>query len=136
MHRLYRSREDRIILGVCGGFAKYLELDPAFVRIITVVLWVFSGVVPLLIAYLVAGLIIPLEPRSAAPSEYRHLFRSKTDRKIAGICGGLGKLTQVDATIIRLAAVFLCIQTGILPQLLVYLIGWMINPEKYPSNPA
>lgn len=130
MHKLFRSREDRIVFGVCGGFAKYLELDPTFVRIITVVLWVFSGVAPLLIAYLVAGLLIPLEPRNAPPSEYRHLFRSKTDRKIAGICGGLGKLTQVDSTILRLGAVFLCILTGIMPLVIVYIIGWMIIPEK------
>ena len=56
--RLYRSKDDRIIGGVCGGLAQHLDLDPSLIRIITVLL-IFSGISP--IFYLIAWLIIPSE---------------------------------------------------------------------------
>jgi phage shock protein C len=62
--------------------------------------------------------------------DMKKLYRSRKDRKIAGICGGLAEYFHIDATIIRLAAVFLCFITGIAPLILVYLISWIIIPEK------
>lgn len=59
--KLYRSREDRMIAGVCGGLGKYAGIDPTVVRLIfalLVVLGVGSG----LLIYLILMLIIPLEP--------------------------------------------------------------------------
>jgi phage shock protein PspC (stress-responsive transcriptional regulator) len=55
--RLYRSREDRMIAGVCGGLADYFGIDPAIVRVAAVVL-VFAGGAGLL-AYLAAWLLVP-----------------------------------------------------------------------------
>ena len=55
--RLYKSKTDVMICGVCGGLAEYFEVDPTIVRLIAVVL-IFgwgSG----LLAYLVAAIIIP-----------------------------------------------------------------------------
>ena len=60
----------------------------------------------------------------------RKLYLSKTDKKICGICGGIGETYDVDSTLIRLALVFLCLATGIIPVLLTYLIAWIIIPEK------
>ena len=59
--KLYRSRTDRMIGGVCGGLGKYLSLDATVVRLIAVVLMVLTGVIPGVIAYLVLMLIVPLE---------------------------------------------------------------------------
>lgn len=59
--KLYRSREDRMIAGVCGGLGKYAGIDPTVVRLIfalLVVLGVGSG----LLIYLILMLIVPLEP--------------------------------------------------------------------------
>ncbi|MFB6202903.1 MAG: PspC domain-containing protein [Candidatus Nanohaloarchaea archaeon] len=56
--RLYRSEDDYMLCGVCGGIAEVYDLDPSLVRLVTLLL-VFSGVSPLL--YLVACLIIPKE---------------------------------------------------------------------------
>ncbi len=61
--RLYRSRHERVIAGVCGGLAQYFAVDPTLVRIIWVLL-ALSGTGVLL--YLVALLVIPEEPRGAA----------------------------------------------------------------------
>jgi phage shock protein C len=59
--KLYRSRTDRMVGGVCGGLGKYLSLDATVVRLIAVVLMVLTGVIPGVIAYLVLMLIVPLE---------------------------------------------------------------------------
>jgi phage shock protein C len=58
MKRLYRSKKDRMIAGVCGGLGEYLEVDPTIVRL----LWVVVTLVSLgvgLIAYLIAWIIVP-----------------------------------------------------------------------------
>ncbi|WP_050636120.1 PspC domain-containing protein [Candidatus Stoquefichus sp. SB1] len=58
--RLYRSKRDVMICGVCGGIAEYFDIDPTIVRLIAVVL-IFgwgSG----LLAYLVGAIIIPKNP--------------------------------------------------------------------------
>jgi len=60
--RLYRSEKDRKIAGICGGLAEYFGVDPVMVRLGAVLLAVVSGFFPILIAYLVAILIVPLEP--------------------------------------------------------------------------
>jgi phage shock protein C len=61
--RLYRSRSDRMLVGVCGGIAEYFNVDPTLVRIITVVVALLPG--PAVIAYLIAWLIVPEEPLGA-----------------------------------------------------------------------
>jgi phage shock protein C len=63
--RLYRSRTDRMIGGVCGGLAAYLNVDPTLVRIVAVLTIFLSG--GGLIAYLVAWIIVPEEPLASAP---------------------------------------------------------------------
>jgi phage shock protein PspC (stress-responsive transcriptional regulator) len=60
MKKLNRSRNERIIAGVCGGIGEYFDIDPVIIRIITVLLVLFGG--GGLLAYLVAIFIIPLEP--------------------------------------------------------------------------
>lgn len=57
--RLYRSRNDKMLGGVCGGVAEYFKVDPSIVRILWVV-FTFSGMP--LIAYIVAWIILPLQP--------------------------------------------------------------------------
>ncbi len=58
----------------------------------------------------------------------KKLYRSQTNKKIAGICGGIGELMDLDPTIIRLAMIFLGLATGILPFLFGYIIAWWIVP--------
>ena len=59
--KLYRSRDDRMIAGVCGGLGQYVGIDPTVIRVIFALLVVF-GVGSGLLIYLVLMLIIPLEP--------------------------------------------------------------------------
>ena len=53
---LYRSRNDRIIAGVCGGIAEQLNISPLLVRL----LWVLCGFG--IIAYIICAIVIPEEP--------------------------------------------------------------------------
>ena len=59
--RLYRSRDDSMIAGVCGGIAKYLNLDSTLIRVIWVVFCLFYLVG--VIIYIILYLMIPLEPQ-------------------------------------------------------------------------
>lgn len=129
MKKLYRSRNDRVFLGICGGLAQYFEIDPALIRLITILVCVFTGLIPLILVYAIAAMLIPLHSKAIVFPHYRKLTRSRSDRKIGGICGGLGHFFRVDPTLLRLGLVFLCLLTGIIPLALAYLVGWVIIPE-------
>ena len=58
----------------------------------------------------------------------KRLFRSQTNKKIAGICGGIGEMTDTDPTIIRLIVIVLGLATGFFPFFIAYLIAWWIIP--------
>ena len=62
------------------------------------------------------------------------LYRSATNQKIAGICGGLAEIYQVDANLIRLAVVFLGLVTQVVPAVVTYLVAWMLLPEGPPED--
>jgi phage shock protein C len=66
----------------------------------------------------------------------KRIYRSRTDRKLAGICGGLGELFEVDPTLVRLAMVFGTIATGVFPLFITYVIGWWIIPEGPSAGAA
>ncbi|HIS60262.1 MAG TPA: PspC domain-containing protein [Candidatus Faecousia faecipullorum] len=61
MKRLYKSTTNKMIDGVCGGVAEYLNLDPTVVRLVWVILACMGG--SGLVAYLIAMLIIPEKPK-------------------------------------------------------------------------
>lgn len=62
MKRLYLSRTDRKISGVCGGIAEYYGLDSSLVRLGWVVLTIITGGIPGVIGYFVAAIVIPNPP--------------------------------------------------------------------------
>ena len=66
-HRLYRSKTDSMVGGVCGGLGKYFGIDPTLVRLVFVLLVVFGGGGVLL--YIILWIVIPLEGRAPATSQ-------------------------------------------------------------------
>jgi len=58
----------------------------------------------------------------------RKLYRSRTERTIAGVCGGLAEYFGLDPTVVRLVFVIMFLLGG--HGLLVYLILWVLMPEK------
>lgn len=59
---LYRSREDRIFGGVCGGMAEYFNADPSIVRLLWIIFILLIGWVGLFL-YFAAWIIIPIAPK-------------------------------------------------------------------------
>jgi phage shock protein C len=59
--KLYRSRSNKMLLGLCGGIGDYFNIDPTLVRIAFVILeFLTAGL--LIIAYLIVGVTVPKEP--------------------------------------------------------------------------
>lgn len=58
--KLYRIEQGKMLCGVCGGLAEYLNLDPTVVRLLTVLLCLMAG--SGVIAYIAAALIMPVKP--------------------------------------------------------------------------
>jgi len=66
--RLERSKSNRVLGGVCAGVANYLNMDPTLVRVLTVVISLFTGVPVIL--YIIALFVIPEEGSQPAPPTY------------------------------------------------------------------
>ncbi len=218
--RLYRSRVDRMIGGVCGGLGEFANVDPVLIRILFVILGMMGGFGLLL--YIIAVIIIPENPEQStikvkrstnhsvfwgallivigavllieqlsllphfnlwvlpwttiwavilvglgifllikqnnsgasttaettvpdlpggeeteqqsteAPGTRGTLYRSKDDRMVAGVCGGLAKYFNMDPTIVRLLYVILTLFSKGLG-ILAYIILILAIPEEKPK---
>lgn len=64
--RLIRPRGERKIAGVCAGLAEYFDLDLTLVRVLWLVGTFFSGIVPGIIGYVIAWIVMPEEPAALA----------------------------------------------------------------------
>jgi phage shock protein PspC (stress-responsive transcriptional regulator) len=136
IRRLTRSRNNGVIAGVCAGLADYLGVDVVLVRLLWVVLSIFPGaIIGGVIVYLAAWLIIPEGSASAEVPNSSRLTRSATDKKVAGICGGLAEYFGVDATPIRLLWVVLSIFCGaVIGGVIAYLVAWLIIPRPMDAS--
>jgi phage shock protein C len=224
IRRLYKSRTERMIDGVCGGLSEYLSIDPTLVRIAFVLLLFYGGLG--LVLYLVGLILMPTAPRDyvvrevprskpsqrsntlfwgillvtvgalwlmnnmglavwhrwwgfswgvvlavllilagvaflfggrsyvssqevgperrsakrrrqpAEPRTVERLFRSRSDRKILGVCGGLGDYFVIDPTVLRLAFVLAVLASGgmmVVPYLVMAIVV-PLQPEPAPSS--
>lgn len=135
--RLTRRPAEGKLGGVCAGIAAYFSTDPTWVRLLWVILSVVPGVViGGLIAYIVAWILLPAEGAAAPqPAAVQRLRRSATDRKIAGVCGGLAEYFGVDSTLVRIAAVVLSIYPGaVICGVLLYLLAWFVMPSAHTER--
>lgn len=64
MRRLYRSRHQRLLAGVCGGIGQYLGVDANVVRLVWIILSLPGAGIPGILAYLICWAVIPAEPVS------------------------------------------------------------------------
>lgn len=133
---LQRSVIDRRIAGVCGGLARYLDTDPAFIRVLWLILTV-AGIIGLgigiflgILAYIICWLIIPEAPEGSEPivQGQKRLERSATDVTLAGVCGGIAEYFSVDVTVVRVLWVLLTFCTLVIGGFLAYVAAWFIMP--------
>lgn len=71
----------------------------------------------------------PEPPTAASP---RVLRRSREDRVLGGVCGGLGRYIGLDPVLLRLAFVVLLFAGG--AGILVYILAWIVIPEEHPGD--
>ena len=130
VRRLTRSRTDRQIAGVCAGLADYLEVDVVIVRTAWVVLSIIGAIIGGVLAYLAAWMVMPEATEPSPVPVGRRLTRSNTDRKVAGVCGGIAEYFDVDATPIRLLWVMVSIFClAVVGGVIAYLVAWLIIPR-------
>ena len=198
--KLYRSHENRMIGGVCGGVAEYFQVDPTLIRLIWIATALFGGIG--VIIYIASLIIIPINPEQSpsdqsenlikdkplfwgslliiigvfllfrqfgffyafnfwkipwqsvwaivlilvgvlllfnrtkkdseersAESSRKKLYRSRNQRMIAGVCGGLAEYFQFDVSIIRvlwILATILSVGIGIV----AYIVMMFVFPEE------
>ncbi len=63
-NKLYRSKDKRMIWGICGGIAKRFDKDPTIIRVIAVATLFFGG--GGILVYIILRFVVPLEPQEAA----------------------------------------------------------------------
>ncbi|GGJ22592.1 PspC domain-containing protein [Deinococcus roseus] len=131
--KFFRTRQDRILAGVMGGLGNYFNVNPAILRIAVALLAIYypvGGV--LLLAYIAAWILLPEAPlgnEKTFPPLFGNLQRSRTERMIAGVCGGLSRYYKLDVNILRIFFVILTLLSGGILTV-AYLVLWMLLPQE------
>jgi phage shock protein PspC (stress-responsive transcriptional regulator) len=127
---------DGMIAGVCAGIADYLNTDVTWIRLAWVVLSIVPGaIIGGVIAYVAAWVLMPEAGIGARPTVTgRRLLRSTTDRKVAGVCGGLAEYFNVDTTVIRVLFLVITLFGG--AGLVVYVVMWILVPDASKAPPT
>jgi phage shock protein PspC (stress-responsive transcriptional regulator) len=123
--KLHRLTGDRKIAGVCSGLGEYFDIDPLIFRLLFLFSVLFGGFG--ILAYVIMWALVP--PRDSAPAgggAMSRLHRSIADRKIAGVCGGLGEYFELDPVFFRIGFVILAFACG--AGILLYAALWLLLP--------
>lgn len=125
--RFYRSRSDRVLAGVCGGIAEYYGSDATAVRLLTLVIGLFTGIFPMIVLYLIAAIVIP--DREGAPGE------PVRDHVAPGQLGLVFGAFLVLVGIAGLATIWMHVQWAALwPLVLIGLGGAMVYVASRPRH--
>lgn len=129
--KLFRDEKRRILGGVAAGIAHYFGIDPLWVRLVTVLLFLnifigaFSGVI--MIAYIVLWIVVPGSHDLGEDADIKKMYRDPDNRVLGGVASGIAAYFGTDATIIRLLFVISMFLGG--SGLIFYIILWIITPE-------
>ncbi|MDH5598934.1 MAG: PspC domain-containing protein, partial [Cyclobacteriaceae bacterium] len=123
---LFRDGKRKIIGGVCSGIAYYFKIDPLWIRLLTLVLFLGSYGV-LLIVYAVLWAVLPESSDIQESPKIKKMFRNPEDKVLSGVSGGIAVYFGIEATIIRLLFVIFTFIGG--TGIIAYIILWIILPE-------
>jgi phage shock protein PspC (stress-responsive transcriptional regulator)/DNA-binding XRE family transcriptional regulator len=132
LQRLARSRKDRKIAGICGGLGEHSGLPSWFWRLAFIAGAFVHGAGAL--AYLFIWIFMPQEKGAAArggsktATWLQRLTRSAADKRLGGVCGGLGAVTAVPSWIWRMGFVAAVFFYG--AGLILYAFLWMSVPKS------
>ncbi len=123
--QLRRDNRRKVLGGVCAGIAYYFNIDPIWIRLLTLILFLgsYGG---LLIVYIILWIVIPSTDDIKEPKSMKKMFRNPDDKVIGGVASGVASYFGIDATTSRVLFVLL----GIFgPGIIAYIILWIILPE-------
>ena len=66
----------------------------------------------------------------------KKLYRSLTQKMMAGVCGGLAEYFDIDVSIIRLIFIAIALASALIPMFIFYIIAWIVIPSQAASPPA
>lgn len=129
----YKSQRDRCIGGVLGGLAQLTHINSGLLRIGYVAAVVFlpdslGGI--LILMYVLALVILPKIEASQEPIPtplVKGLYRSRTDKMVSGVCGGIANYYAIDTGILRIVWSILALFSGGVG-VLFYLAAWCLIP--------
>ena len=125
MKTFHRLSGNKKIAGVCAGLGEYFEIDPVFFRLFFLVSLFFGGLGALI--YVLLWIMAPEKAGDAQPKPSSGLHLSRSDRKILGVCGGLGEWLDVDPVFLRVAFVLLALIGGL--GIVIYVVLWIFVPR-------
>ena len=125
MKTFHRLSGNKKIAGVCAGLGEYFEIDPVFFRLFFLVSLFFGGLGALI--YVLLWIMAPEKAGDAQPKPSAGLHLSRSDRKILGVCGGLGEWLDVDPVFLRVAFVLLALVGGL--GIVIYVVLWIFVPR-------
>ena len=64
MKKIFRSSQNKVLGGICGGIGEAYGVDPKLMRLAFIFVWLVTGIFPLLITYIVAWIVLPVEEKS------------------------------------------------------------------------
>ncbi len=85
--RLYRSEQNKVISGICGGLGEYFSVDAVILRLVYLLITIFTGVIPGILVYLLAVLIVPKKS---------HVFHEEPIHRTASSTTGSAKTNTED----------------------------------------
>lgn len=124
--KLYRDEKRKLLGGVCAGIAHYFNIDPLWIRLITIILFLGSYGI-LLLAYVILWVILPPNYDLSEDQKLKKMYRNPDGKVIAGVSSGVATYFGVDVVVIRVLFVIFTFLGG--SGLLAYIILWIILPE-------
>lgn len=130
--KLYRDKKRKLFAGVLSGIAYYFDIDPLWVRLIYIALFMGISILPswggfLFIAYIVLWIIIPESDELTEKKKIKKMFRDPDNKVLGGVASGIAAYFGIDVVIVRLLFFVSIFFAG--SGLILYLILWLILPQ-------
>ncbi|UII32376.1 PspC domain-containing protein [Fulvivirga ulvae] len=124
--KMYRDEKRKLLGGVCAGMAHYFNIDPLWIRLITLILFLgsYGGLV---LAYIILWIVLPPNYDLSEDKKLKKMYRNPDGKVIAGVSSGVATYFGVDVVVIRVLFVIFTLIGG--SGLLAYIILWIILPE-------
>lgn len=124
--KLFRDEKRKLIAGVCAGIAHYFKVDPLWIRLLTIILFLGSYGT-LLIVYIILWIVLPSSYDLSEDQKTRKMFRNPDGKVLAGVSSGIATYFGIDVVVVRLLFVIFTLAGG--SGILAYIILWIILPE-------